>query len=400
LTLLRKLIILIERWGLQIWMIELTGITWNHTRGYLPMVATAQRFSELHPEVSITWHKRSLQQFADAPLADLAARFDLMVIDHPSIGEAAHHNLLLPLDECLPAAYLDDQAANSVGRSHASYQYEGHQYALATDAATPVAGWRPDLLTRAGAAPPTTWEDLLTLAHSGLVTVPAIAIDSLMNLFMLANALDAEPFKNPGEVIPKPQGIEALQRLRELVQLSAPGSLERNPIRTWQLLADSDSVAYCPFAYGYSNYSRPGYAANVLQMGSLVSLNGKPLRSTLGGAGLAISRMCKHHETALAFAQYAASPQIQKTIYTHSGGQPGHRAAWLDQTLNAASNNFFTLTLSTLDAAWVRPRFPGFIAFQEVASNLVHHYLVHGGSESSVLNKMDEALAQFGKNLT
>jgi multiple sugar transport system substrate-binding protein len=34
-------------------MIELTGITWNHTRGYLPMISTAQRFSELHPEISI-----------------------------------------------------------------------------------------------------------------------------------------------------------------------------------------------------------------------------------------------------------------------------------------------------------------------------------------------------------
>jgi len=101
-------------------MIELTGITWNHTRGYLPMVATAQRFSELHPDVSITWHKRSLQQFADAPLSDLATRFDLMVIDHPSIGEAAQHNLLLPLDQYLSAAFLADQAANSVGGSHAS----------------------------------------------------------------------------------------------------------------------------------------------------------------------------------------------------------------------------------------------------------------------------------------
>ena len=67
-------------------MVELIGITWNHTRGYLPMVATAQRFSELRPHVSIAWHKRSLQAFADAPLVDLAARFDLMVIDHPSIG--------------------------------------------------------------------------------------------------------------------------------------------------------------------------------------------------------------------------------------------------------------------------------------------------------------------------
>lgn len=380
-------------------MIELSGITWNHTRGYLPMVATAQRFSELHPEVSIYWQKRSLQQFADAPLMDLATRFDLMVIDHPAIGEAAHHNLLLSLDEYLPAEFLADQAMNSVGGSHASYDYEGHQLALAIDVAAPVAGWRPDLLALAEAKPPTTWEELLTLARRGLVTVPAIAIDSLMNLFMLANALGAEPFATAGVVIPKSQGTESLQRLHELVQLSAPGSLERNPIRTWELLAGSDRVAFCPFAYGYSNYSRPGYAANVLTTGSLVTMNGKPLRSTLGGAGLAISRTCKHLDQVLAYAQYVVSPQVQKTIYPYSGGQPGHRTAWQDQGLNAASNNFFFRTLRTLDTAWVRPRFPGFISFQETASNLVHHYLQDGGSESSVLDLMDEALQKSRKNL-
>jgi len=373
-------------------MIELTGITWNHTRGYLPMVATAQRFSELHPGVSISWQKRSLQQFADAPLADLAARFDLMVIDHPSIGEAAHLNLLLPLDEHLPANFLADQAANSVGQSHLSYNIGGHQYALATDAATPIAGWRPDLLAKFGVEPPATWHDVLALARRGFVTVPAIPIDSLMNLFMLANALDAETFTTAGEVIARPSGEEALRLLRELVWLSAPGSLDRNPIRTWQLLADSDEVAYCPFAYGYSNYSRPGYASKVLQTGGLVTLHGKPLRSTLGGAGLAISRNCKHPEQALAYAGFTASAEIQRTLYTHSGGQPGHRAAWLDTTLNVLTNGFFRSTLPTLDAAWVRPRFPGFIGFQDAASNLVHDYLMHGGDESEVLNRMNQVL--------
>ncbi len=374
-------------------MIELTGITWNHTRGYLPMVATAQRFSELHSDISINWHKRSLQQFADAPLTDLAARFDLLVIDHPSIGEAARLNLLVALDEQLPAGFLADQSANSVGGSHESYNYDGHQYALAIDAATPVSGYRPDLLQRAGAVLPSTWDDLLALARRGLVTVPAIPIDSLMNLFMLANALDAEPFSEPGEVIGEPAGTEALQLLGELVRLSAPGSLERNPIRTWQLLADSDNVGYCPFAYGYSNYSRPGYAPSILRAGGLVTFNGQPLCSTLGGAGLAISRTCPHPEQALAYAEFVACPRIQKTLYAQSGGQPSHRAAWLDPILNAATNNFFASTLPTLDAAWVRPRFPGFIQFQDVASKLVHDYLIRGGAEPEVLARMNEALA-------
>ncbi len=267
------------------------------------------------------------------------------------------------------------------------------RYALAIDAATPISGYRPDLLERAEAAPPDTWDELLALARRGLVTVPAIPIDSLMNVFMIANALGAEPFVRANEVTAEGAGVHALQLLRELVQLSAAGSLDRNPIRTWQFLADSNSVAYCPFAYGYSNYSRPGYAANILKTGGLVSLKGVPLRSTLGGAGLAIARTCRHAGHALAYAEFVANAATQKTLYANSGGQPGHRAAWVDPALNVATNNFFAATLATLDAAWVRPRFPGFIAFQDVASKLVHTYLMDGGSEPEVLAKMNSALA-------
>jgi multiple sugar transport system substrate-binding protein len=292
---------------------------------------------------------------------------------------------------------LANQAANSVGQSHASYSYNGHQYALAIDAAAPISACRPDLLQRANALLPATWEELLALARRGLVAIPAISIDSLMNLFMLANALDAEPFTHPDEVIAETPGRQALQLLRELVQLSPPGSLDRNPIRTWQLLADSDTVAYCPFAYGYSNYSRDGYAASVLRAGALVTFNGKPLRSTLGGAGLAISRTSKHPKQALAYAEFVASPRVQGTLYAQSGGQPGHRAAWLDPALNAATANFFRNTLPTLDSAWVRPRFAGFIAFQDTASKLVHDYLVHGGPEAEVLGNMNKALTEARK---
>ena len=374
--------------------IHLKGITWNHTRGFLPVVATAQRFSELHTNVSIEWEKRSLQQFADAPLKLLAERFDLMVIDHPSIGEAAHEGLLLKLDEHLPAQFLADQAANTVGRSHASYNYEGHQYALAIDAATPVAGWRADLLAKAGANLPATWEDLLALARKGLVTVPAIPIDSLMNLFMLANALGAEPFSTDN-ALDLERGAEALEKLRELVQLSAPGSLERNPIRTWQLLAESEAVAYCPFAYGYSNYSRVGYGANRIQVGPLVNFRGAPLRSTLGGAGIAVSASCKRPAEAVAYAQYTAGADVQRTTYTFAGGQPGHRAAWTDAATNGLTQNFFSATLSTLDAAWVRPRFPGFIAFQDRASELVHEFLRVGGSAAQTITRINQAAGEY-----
>ena len=161
--------------------VRLRGITWNHTRGYLPMVATAQRFPELHPQIEISWQKRSLQEFGDLPINRLAEEFDLLVIDHPFVGNAAAHGTLLPLDEYLPQSFLADQARHSVGQSHESYSYDGHQWALAIDAATPVSSCRPDLLDRHRIALPETWDELIELARRGAVALPAIPIDSLMN---------------------------------------------------------------------------------------------------------------------------------------------------------------------------------------------------------------------------
>ena len=81
------------------------------------MVGTGQRFHELHPDVDIAWAKRSLQEFAEMPLADLAEQFDLLVIDHPWAGFAGCRGILRDLAQLLPADFLADQAANSVGKS-------------------------------------------------------------------------------------------------------------------------------------------------------------------------------------------------------------------------------------------------------------------------------------------
>ena len=47
-----------------------------------------------------------LQEFADAPLENLAKSYDLLIIDHPWAGFAAKHGILLPLNEYLPTDYL------------------------------------------------------------------------------------------------------------------------------------------------------------------------------------------------------------------------------------------------------------------------------------------------------
>ena len=146
---------------------KLKGITWGHSRGLTPLVAAAQRWSELYPDVSISWEKRSLQQFADYPIEKLTEEYDLLIIDHPWVGKAASLGCVLPLDNYLSETYLNEQAESSVGYSHHSYHYDGHQWALAIDAATPAASCRADLLQEAGVRIPETWDEVLANCAAG-----------------------------------------------------------------------------------------------------------------------------------------------------------------------------------------------------------------------------------------
>lgn len=361
--------------------IQLRGITWDHSRGLLPMVATAQRFHELHPNVQIHWHSRSLQSFADYSIARLASEFDLLVIDHPPIGEAAAHGLILPMDHHLPTDFLADQASNSVGGSHASYQAGGQQWALAVDAASPVASYRPDLLPAGDV--PQTWEHLLDLAKKGKVALAAIPIDSLMHFYMMCLSEGETPGQQRALFCSEDKGVPALEALRELVMLCGPACLERNPIQVYEAMTRGDQIAYCPFAYGYSNYSRRGYARRPLLFGGLVTRHGQRLRSVLGGAGVAVSAASRHPGIAVAYAQFMATEATQTGIFTASGGQPGHRKAWLDAENNRAAQQYFAATLETLDQSWIRPRYAGYIGFQDLAGKELHAFL-RGESTASV----------------
>ena len=371
--------------------IILKGITWNHSRGFVPMTATAQRFSELNPGVTISWEKRSLQQFADLSIQQLAERYDLLVIDHPWAGFAAKTNSILAFDQYLPAEYLKDQELNTVGHSYESYHYDGHQWALAIDAATPVAASRPDLLEKHGLSLPKTYTDLLSLAKKGLVAFPAIPIDSLMTFYTFCCSLGEDPCQQEDAVISEATGIKALQMYRELALYIDPACFNRNPIQTYEAMTLGDDIAYCPFAYGYSNYSRNGYARKLLHFHDMITLNGQSnLRSSLGGTGLAVSSNCQHVDVAMQYAAYVASPQCQRGLYTDNGGQPGHLTAWTDEENNHKTHNYFSNTLPALQRAYLRPRYFGHMFFQDHAGDIVRNYLMKGGDELSVLGEMNE----------
>jgi multiple sugar transport system substrate-binding protein len=84
-----------------------------------------------------------------------------------------------------------------------------------------------------------------------------------------------------------------------------------------------------------------------------------------------------------------ASPDVQRGVFFQAGGQPGHRGAWVDPAVNAASSNFFLDTLETLDNAYLRPRYLGFMAVQDQAGTILYRFLTEGGEIAPTLDALD-----------
>jgi len=372
----------------------LNGITWGHSRGITPLMAASQRFNELHPDVEIRWTKRTLQEFADFPIEKLTEEYDLLIIDHPWVGCAAAINCVLPLNEYLPEEYLQDQLKNSVGYSHKSYNYHNQQWALAIDAATPAASFRKDLIDKKNINLPQTWEELIALAKTGMVAVPGIAIDMLMNFYSFCVAHGNTPFVNEDEVIDTETGLLAIETMKELYSLADKKMFTCNPIAVAELMSTTDDFLYCPFAYCYSNYSRTGYAKNVLHYTSVVSFNEKKMQTTIGGTGLAVSAFSKHMKTAIDFTSWVVSGEIQRTLYVQHGGQPGHRAAWMDEDANHLTNNFFKNLLPAMDNSYVRPRYNGYLHFQDNAGAPLHKCIMENSSPVAALDEMNKIYLQ------
>ena len=242
---------------------------------------------------------------------------------------------------------------------------------------------------------PETWDELLALARRGLVAFPSIPVNSLMNFYMLCCGLGEYPFSSPELLVDASIGVEALAKLRELVSLCSPKILEWNPIATYEAMTSCDEIAYCPFAFGYSNYARWGYARRALEFGDLCRIQGNDRPpTTLGGTGLAISVACRHREVALEYAAYVASSHCQRTIYFQSGGQPGHRSAWRDEETNRITRNFFLNTLPALDRAYLRPRYFGYVHFQDEASAVIHRFLRKGIDPRLVIQELQRIYEQ------
>lgn len=350
--------------------ITLRGMTWDHPRGYDCLhAADATRGGD--SAVRVAWDKRSLKDFGDAPLSQLARTYDLLVIDHPHAGQAAASGALLPLDRLLAAEALDALDDGQSGPSFTSYHYAGHLWALAIDAACQVASYRPDRIDPSEL--PRDWDGFFEFAKAqrrkgcfcGMALCPTDALCSFLTL----SAQFGDAPDETGKWVSESTFLDVVDMLRRIADVCVPESLNWNPIRLYEAMATdtSGTLVYAPLAFGYTNYARNSYRPQRL------AYSGIPGRThaLLGGAGIAVSAHSAHPEQAAAYGLWLCQAERQCGVYLEHGGQPAHPAVWRDAAADALCGGFFSGTRDTLRHAYQRPRFPGWPHFQETLGDTV-----------------------------
>ena len=382
--------------------LNLKGLVWSHRRATGPLAPLGRAFTRDHPDVTIAWTERPLSDFEHQPIAEIAGRYDLLIVDHPFCGDIAAARAFVPLDTAMPDLAGPGADSLYVGPSLASYRYDGRVWAAPIDAATPHAACRADLIARAGEEIPRSWTETIGLGRrlrrAGVwLATPVASPHAFATVASLMANLGRPIAAEPGRalVLDAAAMTIALKSLDEILALSPPETLGWNAIAISEAMIARDDIAFTPSVYGYATYAEADMRAP-LRFSNFCGL-AAPFEagSMLGGTGLGVSATSDHREAAIAFVRFCLTREAQDRIIPEHHGQPALASAWAEPANDAQFGGFYSGVRASIDAAWIRPRRPDYIRFQALAGRVIEAYCRRDAAKSATI----EAIAAAGREI-
>lgn len=367
---------------------EYTGITWDNPRGKNALYASIPVARE-RLGLDISWSAHSLEHFEAHPIDDLAERFDLVIMDHPHVGDMCASGRFRTLDDVIGVDQVQALSDSFVGPSFRSYQMGGKLWALPVDAATQVMASRTDLIDSV----PDTWDDILRLGPEQTVCLSVAGPHAFLTFLSLCASFGATVDDGLWREFPQSSiAVTVLEIMRELLTRQSPRTLTMNPIAMLAAMADSNDIACVPLIYGYSQYARS--TPRAVQFSDAPRGTSSVRGSTIGGAGLAVTNRRSVSPELVAYIAWLVSSDTQTNFIPSHDGQPARASAWRNPELNLESAGFYTDTMITIQGSQVRPRFAGYAAYQDNASARIREGLIDGEEPTDIVKDIRVSFSQ------
>jgi multiple sugar transport system substrate-binding protein len=394
-------------------LITLRGRTWASKRGHGGLAASAAAYEQIHPNVRVEWEQLGFDElFYDSrrQFESGSVDFDLMMLDHPWVGEYAVNGWLVDMEALLTSEQRRDLEADADRSSLKAYRYEGRLWSLPTDGACQILAFRPDLVGMAVDQLPGDWDSFLALGESLHEPPDRCAYthqfggpNHFLTLLGIAAALGDNPYTEPSRGIDRDAGTRGLDILRRVWELSiesqveSPDKLEH---RTFPLMMAEDRAAMCPGVFAYITYYG-GEGERQLGIADMPVMPETGKRtSLLGGMGLAIASASPQRDAAWEYATFVMSREVQGGVFVENGGQPGRVSALTSGYANDACAGFGPVLAAALDDCYVRPTPPGWHRAERAGGDVVSRFLSGEIAAQETLAELDRVIGAILKSGT
>ncbi|MCJ8331811.1 MAG: hypothetical protein HRT89_24145 [Lentisphaeria bacterium] len=313
-------------------MSNLSGITWDHRRGWGPLEMVQNSHNQSGASLSIDWMFQEQDQFGMIPVNEISEQCDIFFIHQSQIGQAASDGLILS---------IDDTYDHYVGQAFASCHWNEKLWALPVDMSCHVSACKDhESISRMN------WDELLNIASPSQMGIALAGVNCLEVLFSLLVTggnflLLGQEFPLSGKV------VDTLDLLKALKSEAHPDSIN------WYTRDVLDALSVGTIKFSPMVFGSIEYEINGIVYDDIPSYTGKKPHGVCSRVyAVAVSAHSKNQDEAIAFAKTMSSAAIQANEWLANGGQPASRNAWFK---NMRKFSLFKNTLFTMDESFCRP---------------------------------------------
>lgn len=388
--------------------VTLVGATWQHQRGYRPLYATAAAYSQVRPGVRIAWESFEWDELLEVQRKELLAnsgKYDLLMIDHPWLGEYVSKDWLIPVHDVFDAPTVREIQDDTPTKVLESYLFNGRLWALPFDASTQVFYYRRDVLENIGQQVPQDFDALQEIAqliHNppsmygiGLPLRSFHAFDVFLSVF---TAFGGQLFDEEGRWLYSSEpGEQALLTLSSMLKFSHPRSLAWGPWQSGNAIENGGTICFAPINYGYISFRSDCRQSSQVGVTMVPKVRETQKRSSvLGGVGLAVAKATAHPKECADYCKFSMDRSVIEKFIATSCWQPGRKSILTNNRWDEFSGGFFGTLMHSIEFSYLRPRFDGWQTVEVECGEVISRFLRGEISSRQVLKAMDEV----GERLT